>query len=1086
MKRLVVLAAIVVLLPGPPASASETTAGTTAGTAAETTAATAAGAAAAGTGSEATAGTASPPAITGPPSYSVTLITGDRVSVTEVPGGRPAVHVEAARWPGRRVTFHTTYDSERIRVVPSDVALLVNKVLDPALFDLKALRDTGALRVIMQGGQSGQGRGTALSSIGATVETLTPEQAQVLGASLVKRQGPQRIWLDAVARAQVRPGNSGGRLDHNLTQIGAPSAWARGLSGSGVKVAVLDTGVDPTHPDLAKRILKAENFSDSPTVDDRYGHGTHVASILAGDGTAAGGSRRGVAFGAQLLSGKVLGDDGSGSLSDIIEGMQWAADQGARIVNMSLGTDFPSAGDDPVSQAVDSLTASHGTLFVVSAGNGGPGSSTVGSPGAATEALTVGAVDGKDRLADFSSRGPRPGDQAVKPELTAPGVDIIAARAAGSDLADPIGRFYIKLSGTSMAAPHVAGAAALLAQHHPQWTGKELKALLTGTAESTKDSAFDVGAGRLDIPDSLGQTVIATQSTLSFGFVAYPPTPQAPRTITFANKGNQPATLDLASRIKGLRTSVKPARLTIQPGQSATASVSVAVDNPEYGAFAGAVETRNLAVPLGIFKEPVHHFVHLNAFDREGTDKVETLAWLVNLDDVRLSPFDPVLLTEGVATARIRPGHYAITAAIPTLGEEDPPEDDPVTSSISIATATNVLIDGESDLTLDARNATPISASVRGVETTPVDVNVFVAAQDDAGTGSVLAYQTSAQDVIEGRLLVQPTTPTRQGKLELSSKWRLNTVDGGPTYDLLFAGPAFPADLHLVADPATLARVETLYRAPAGYQEGRFVYTPTNPVSIAVQQPGPNAPARRFEFLSSGIDKSWFQCVNVLTGEAGIGSYCQPRTTFRAGETAQRDWLRAPLRTRAAAFRLERQLFFGLDELGDDAGSSGSISSFAFGTRSYTLSRNGIQIEEGRDPTGLHPVPRGPATFTLTRSLRMSPGLLPLSTAVDTSWTFTTPEGILDAAVHVPLNETNVSPRRTTVEVTTAKHATVTLELSYDNGKTWRKISLQRLGNGRYRAPVTFTPGPVSLRTTVRDRDGNHTEQTVIGAFTAA
>lgn len=1056
LRRLVALAAIVLLLPGPPAHAAAPEA---------------------------------PDSV--PPSYSVTLITGDRISVTEVPGARPAVHIEAASWPGRQVVFQTTYDSRRIRVVPSDVAQLVNKVLDPALFDLKALKDVGALRVIVQGGQSGLGgqTGRFLPSIRASVQTLSPAQARSLGASIAKSQGPQHIWLDALVRAEnVRPENTSAKLDRNLTQIGAPQAWAQGLSGTGVKVAVLDTGVDPTHPDLARRILKSANFTESPTADDRFGHGTHVASIVAGDGSAANGSRKGVAFGAQLLSGKVLGDDGTGPLSGVIEGMQWAADQGARIVNMSLGTGFPSDGTDPLSQAVDSLTASHGTLFVVSAGNTGPGAATIGAPAAATEALTVGAVDDHDRLAEFSSRGPRPADQAVKPELTAPGVDIIAARAAGTDLADPIGKFYTKLSGTSMAAPHVTGAAALLAQHHPEWTGRELKALLTGTAESTKDSAFDGGAGRLDIPGSLGQNVIATQPTLSFGFVAYPPTAPAPRTVTFTNKGTAPATLDLTARIKGLKTTVTPAKLTIPPGKTATATVGIAVDNPEYGAFTGALEARNLTVPLGVFKEPVHHFVHLQALDRAGTGKVETLAWLVNLDDIRLSPPDPVLLTDGVGTARIRPGHYTITAAIPTQGDEDPPPDLSVAtvSTVSIATAADVLVDGERDLMLDARAATPISASVQGIETTPVDVNVFVAAQDKAGNGSVLAYQTSAQDVIEGRLLVQPTTPARHGKLELSSKWRLNTVDGGRTYDLLFAGGSFPADLHYVADPTTLARVDTLYRAPAGYREGRFVYTPINPVSIAVFQPAPPTPAHRWEFLSSGTEKSWFQCVDVVSGEVGIGSYCQPRITFRAGETAQRDWLRAPLRTRAGAFRQERTLFFGLDELADDAGSAGSISSFAFDSRSYTLSRNGKLLEEGTDPIGAHPVPRGPATFTLTRSLHLRPGMLPLSTSVESSWTFTTPEGVLDAAVHVPLDETNTAPLHTTLELTTATKAIATLELSYNDGRTWVPVALQRLGNGRFRAVVNLTPGPVSLRTTVHDRDGNHTEQTVIGAFLAA
>jgi len=1023
-----------------------------------------------------------------PQSYSVTLITGDWVSVTEVPGGRPAIHITAAKWPGRpQVAFHTTYDGDRIRVVPSDVARLVNRVLDPALFDVKALAEVGDLRVIVRGGQ---GTGKALPSIGARAEKLTPAQAQAIGASLARNQGPQRVWLDTIARAESTPTS----LDRNLTQIGAPQAWAQGLSGTGVRVAVLDTGVDPTHPDLVKKLAKAENFTSSPTADDRNGHGTHVASILAGDGTAASGRRSGVAFGAELLSGKVLGDDGTGSLSGIIEGMQWAADQGARIVNMSLGTDAPSDGSDPLSQAIDSLTASHGTLFVVSAGNRGPGPSTIGAPAAATSALTVGAVDDHDRVAAFSSRGPRPADQAIKPELSAPGVDIIAARASGTDLGEPVGARYTRLSGTSMAAPHVAGAAALLAQHHPQWTGKELKALLVGAASPTKDGVFDAGAGRLDLPKALPQNVIAAQPTLSFGFVAYPPSPQAPRPITLTNKGGTPVTVDLAARIRGIETKVTPARLTIPPRGSASADVSIAVDNPEFGAFGGAVSAGGLTVPLGVFKEPVHHLVHLRALDRLGTSRVETLAWLVNLDDIRLSPADPILLTDGAATARVRPGHYTITAAIPTLEEGDPPPedgapgaDDLITTSVSIATAADVAVDGERDLVLDARDARLLSASVAGAQTTPVDVHVFVAAQDKAGNGTVLAYQTSAQDVIEGKLFVEPTTPARHGRLELSSKWRLDTVDGGPTYDLLFAGGAFPPNLQYVADPAGLARIDTLYRAPVGYREGRFAFTAVNPVSIAVLQQAPVSPAHRFEFLSAGTRQSWFQCVNVIAAEEGIGGYCQPQATYHPGETARKDWLRAPLRTRAGAFRTERQLFIGLDELADDAGSAGSISGHAFEFRSYTLSRNGKLIDEGVDPIGGHAVPPGPATFTLTRSLRLRPGLLPLSTRVESSWTFTSPEGILDAAVHVPVDASNTVPGGgTTLEVTTARQATATLELSYDDGQTWIPVALQRFGSGRSRATVDLQLGPVSLRTTARDGNGNHTTQTVIAAFVAS
>ena len=161
----------------------------------------------------------------------------------------------------------------------------------------------------------------------------------------------------------------------------------------------------------------------------------------------------------------MLDDGGSGYDSSIIAGMEWAAHSGAKVVSMSLGGD-PTDGTDPMSQAVNDLTAETGALFVVAAGNAGA-ARTVGSPGAAASALTVGAVDRDDNLAEFSSRGPRLGDNGLKPEITAPGVGIVAARAAGTTMGTPVDDAYTTASGTSMATPHVAGAAAILAQEHP-------------------------------------------------------------------------------------------------------------------------------------------------------------------------------------------------------------------------------------------------------------------------------------------------------------------------------------------------------------------------------------------------------------------------------------------------------------------------------------------------------------------------------------------------------------------------------------------------------------------------------------------
>src|SRR5439155_11214478 len=223
----------------------------------------------------------------------------------------------------------------------------------------------------------------------------------------------------------------------SVPQIGGPAGGQAGFDGTGVTVAVLDTGVDDTHPDLAGKVVGSSDFTDSGTTTDGHGHGTHCASIIVGSGAASGGRYRGVAPGAKLMVGKVLADDGSGLDSWVMAGMDWAARSGARIVSMSLGGDATD-GTDPLSAEIDALTAETGTLFVVAAGNSGA-PVTIGSPGTASTALTVGAVDKQNRMADFSSRGPRLGDGAAKPEIVAPGVGIVAARAAGTDLGTPVG-----------------------------------------------------------------------------------------------------------------------------------------------------------------------------------------------------------------------------------------------------------------------------------------------------------------------------------------------------------------------------------------------------------------------------------------------------------------------------------------------------------------------------------------------------------------------------------------------------------------------------------------------------------------------
>ncbi|HEY8283679.1 MAG TPA: S8 family serine peptidase, partial [Chloroflexota bacterium] len=289
--------------------------------------------------------------------------------------------------------------------------------------------------------------------------------------------GIEEIWLDGVATAS--PELISPLLDSSLPLIDAHLAHQRGLTGKGVRVAIVDTGIDGNHPDLKGRVVAAANFSSDRDTLDHMGHGTHVAGIVGGTGAASDGKYGGVAPQAELLNAKALNRSGGGTNSGILKAMEWAADQGARIESLSLGGGATN-GTDPLSQAVNNISAKKNVLFVIAAGNSGQRSGNgrlVSTPGAADAALTVGAIDKSKNLAPFSSRGPRLGDFALKPDIVAPGVNITSARANGSD-----GNWYVAYSGTSMATPMVSGAAAIVWQLHPGWSAQQVKAALMNAA----------------------------------------------------------------------------------------------------------------------------------------------------------------------------------------------------------------------------------------------------------------------------------------------------------------------------------------------------------------------------------------------------------------------------------------------------------------------------------------------------------------------------------------------------------------------------------------------------------------------------
>lgn len=248
--------------------------------------------------------------------------------------------------------------------------------------------------------------------------------------------------------------------------IGADVAEAEGVTGRGVKVCVTDTGIDTTHPQVLG--LRGEStLAGAPLFLDENGHGTHVATTIAGSTFRHPfGTLKGVAPGATLIIIKVLGYlIGAGSNSSVLAGMERAAQLGADVLSMSLGGEDTSDPEDPQFRVVRQLTQ-RGMILSIAAGNSGPQANTIGSPGSAPDALTVGAINRVGQLADFSSRGPTKLGLS-KPDCVAPGVDILSGTAGLIGVyrfVDGFGRFAA-ISGTSMACPNVSGVVALALEY---------------------------------------------------------------------------------------------------------------------------------------------------------------------------------------------------------------------------------------------------------------------------------------------------------------------------------------------------------------------------------------------------------------------------------------------------------------------------------------------------------------------------------------------------------------------------------------------------------------------------------------------
>ncbi|MGW7684237.1 S8 family peptidase [Kribbella sp. NPDC054772] len=1029
----------------------------------------------------------------------VTLITGDRVVLRGGDLTKATVEPGAGR---QDVGFTTHRTKDHMYVIPADVTKQVGDGrIDRRLFDVAELLkdgydDASTSTIPVLTTYSGAAAAKRAVPAGAKVTRQLPS---IGGAALkvskssaktfLSSAGFSKLWLDGKRKLM---------LDQSVPQIGGPVAWQAGYTGKGVPVAVLDTGVDATHPDLATQIAGEKNFT-TESADDLVGHGTHVASTIAGTGAASGGRYKGVAPDARIYNGKICEVWGCED-SAILAGMEWAArDVKAKIVNLSIGgQDTPDL--DPVEEAVNRLTAETGTLFVVAAGNEGAGDATISSPGSADAALTVGNVTKQDQLNLTSSRGPRIGDSALKPDVTAPGTDIVAAKSKDSSIGEPVGDQYLRLSGTSMATPHTAGAAAILLQEHPSWTPAELKAALMGSAKvAAGQTSFQQGAGRIDLTTAIKQSVVAEPGSVSFGKASYPHTDDQPvtRAVTFRNLGDAAVTLSLSSVLTGPDGAAAPGgalklsadSVTVPAG--GTASVQATSDTTLGGAdglYSGRITAtgggQTVVVPLGVDKEVPTYTLTVKSIRRDGAPDPDYPVYLHGVDNDRNEIYSPD--ADGTVTIRVPQGEYV-------LNQFQEFERGPEDWIFFTLLAPSIKLTADQTIVFDARKAKPVTTSVPKADA----VDAF----SDIGFDRTIkdsTYSYTAAGFKLGKFFTYnagPKLTAAELTGHVTSQWGVPGVDGYFTNTPYLYGIAnyfpgdFPTGFDRLVQQSDLATVDSTVNSADGARLFKM---------LSSQGPGGGwarvirlDPPRTIRYY---VDQTPYGWAGDTQDDTDGPDFPSPRwrlvgdpVIYKAGRQYTERWNAATFVPSVyAATRSADKLTISMYGLSDADGHRGFIDRTSQSTK---LFRDGTEVGSSDefgfvDVAGL---PAGKAAYKLVTTGTQA--VWPFSTRTDLEATFTSSADQSSVPIHTVRFRPDVDGNNTMVrkpvtvlpfEVTGGPVTKVKIEYSGDAGATWHQAPATG-GKAIFPTPAGQA---VSLRSTATDAAGNSTTQTVIAAYT--
>ncbi|MGW7299832.1 S8 family peptidase [Streptomyces sp. NPDC054829] len=1050
--------------------------------------------------------------------HRITLITGDRVAVDakgRVVGLERAKDRRNIPVQIRRIDGHTL-------VIPADAARLIAAgKLDRRLFDItelnkSAIRKSQAkgLKVIV--GYKGAAAGTkadvreagdlrrSLKSLNAdAVQTPHDETADLWDAVTNgdgTAAGIAHIWLDGTRKAT---------LDKSVAQIGAPKAWSAGYDGKGVKIAVLDTGVDANHPDLKGQVTASKNFTPAPTAEDKVGHGTHVASIAAGTGAKSGGKFKGVAPGAEVISGKVLDDQGFGDDSGILAGMEWAAEQGAQVVNLSLGGgDTPEV--DPLEAAVNKLSEEKGILFAIAAGNSGPES--VGSPGSADAALTVGAVDDKDKLADFSSTGPRLGDGAIKPDVTAPGVDITAASAKGSLIEQEVGENpagYLTISGTSMATPHVAGAAAILKQQHPEWTYAELKGALTASTKGGKYTPFEQGSGRVQVDKALKQTVIADPVSVSFGVQQWPHTDDKPVTkqLTYRNLGTEDVTLKLSSTATNPKGQPAPSgffklgatTVTVPAGGKAGVdfTVNTKLGGTTDGAYSAYVTAtgggQSVRTAAAVQREMESYDVTVKHIGKDGKGIGTYLTDLIGYKGLGAERgFSVPAADSGTATVRVPKGTYLLDSWIVKdfVNFE---------GGIDWLVQPKLNVNKNLSVTLDARKTKSAKITVPNAQAKQQAASVSYM-YDPAMIGIGVGLDSFAN--IRMAHLGGEVSGLQQ---TWGGQW---TSGSKAEYDVATTAAVkkIQGDKVRHFKASELGTVKAGLGAAASGKTGGVRPIGFFPQDVTfgnvIEQ---KLPGTRTLYVSTSDKIQWTFEFEQYSGHDAEGypiadafySLGAPQT-FKAGKTYSKTFNTAVfgphLNADYGLYRDGNYIYGFLPLFADGKGHAGSSDFTSVKTELY---RNGTKVGTNDDPLfgdKAFTVPAAEAEYKLTTSVKRSTKVSAAATRIDASWTFKSKKPADQAklpASTVRFNATTgldskvVAGHTKTVPVVVEGAAKNNLKalsvwVSYDHGQTWKKKTIT---NGKIKVKSPAKGKAISFHAKITDKKGNKSTISIYNAY---